>query len=172
MAPWITVLSQHTVFTKRVIYKFTFVWYSPKQCTKHRPTSHLVHLYTAIFLAFTSTQTAAHFAGHCLLWPSSSKIFFGPTVVLTTNLGVGWSRVFPASSIYKCVSKSSRTVLVKRNMVTLDVKFLHHHQSTPLLHEYSGPIISAMLGSIPWSPFLFLLSFRLALCYCPGPCSK
>ena len=50
-APWITVLSQHTVFTKRVIsYKFTFVWYSTKQGTMHRHISHLTHLYTVPFL--------------------------------------------------------------------------------------------------------------------------
>ena len=30
-----------------------------------------------------------------------------------------------------CVSKSSRTVLVKRSLLTLDVKFLHRLQSTP-----------------------------------------
>ena len=93
------------------------------------------------------------FAGHCLLWPSSHKTFSAPTVGLTTNLGVGWSRVFPASSIYKFVSKSSRTVLVNRSMVTLDVKFLCHLQSTPLMQEYSGTSISALLGSIPGSPF-------------------
>ena len=57
---------------------------------------------------------------------------------------------------YKGVSKSSRTVLVKRSLLALDVKFLHHLQSTPLLHEYSGPSVSAMLGSIPGSPFLEL----------------
>ena len=56
--------------------------------------------------------------------------------------------------IYKGVSNSSRTVLVKRSLLTLDVKFLHHLQSTPLLHEYSGPSVSVMLGSIPASPFL------------------
>jgi len=95
-----------------------------------------------------------NFAGHCLLWPSSRKTFSAPTVGLTTNLVVGWSQVFTASSVYKCVSKSLRTVLVKRNMVTLDVKFLHHLQSTPLLHEYNGPIISALLGSIPGISFL------------------
>ena len=51
MAPWITVLSQHTVFTKRVIYyKFTFVWYSAKQGTTHRPTSHLVHCVPFLWL--------------------------------------------------------------------------------------------------------------------------
>jgi hypothetical protein len=47
-------------------------------------------------------------------------------------------------------------VLVKRSLLTLGVKFLHHLQSTPLLHEYSCPSVSAMLGSIPESPFLEL----------------
>ena len=56
--------------------------------------------------------------------------------------------------LYKGVSKSSRTVLVKRSLLALDVKFLHHLQSSPLLHEYSGPSVSAMLGGIPRSPFL------------------
>ena len=46
VAPWITVLSQHTVLIKIAIYyKFTFVWYSTKQGTMLRPISHLVHLY-------------------------------------------------------------------------------------------------------------------------------
>jgi len=57
VAPWITVLSWHTVFTKRVIYnKFTFVWYSAKQGTTHRPMSHLAHC--ALCLAVRRTQTA------------------------------------------------------------------------------------------------------------------
>jgi len=64
---------------------------------------------------------------------------------------------------YKGVSKSSRTVLVKRSLLTLDVKFLHHFQSTPLLHEYSGPSVSAMLGSIPGSPFLELCQVPTAI---------
>ena len=70
VAPWITVLSWHTVFTKRVIYyKFTFVWYSAKQGITHRPMSHVVH--RALSLAARKTQTAEQlgcFAGHCLLW--------------------------------------------------------------------------------------------------------
>jgi hypothetical protein len=42
VAPWITVLSWHTVFTKRVIhYKFTFVRYFAKQGTTHRPMFHI-----------------------------------------------------------------------------------------------------------------------------------
>jgi len=64
---------------------------------------------------------------------------------------------------YKGVSKSSRTVLVKRSLLTLDVKFLHHLQSIPLLHEYSGPSVSAMLGSIPGSPFLELCQVPAAI---------
>jgi len=44
VAPWITVLPWHTIFTERVIYyKFTFVPYSTKQGTTPRPTSHLAH---------------------------------------------------------------------------------------------------------------------------------
>ena len=65
--------------------------------------------------------------------------------------------------IYKDVSKSSRTVLVKRSLLILDVKILHHLQSTPLLHEYSGPSVSAMLGSIPGSPFLELCQVPIAI---------
>jgi len=61
------------------------------------------------------------------------------------------------------VSKSSRTVLVKRSLLALDVKFLHHLQSTPLLHEYSGPSVSVMLGSIPGSPFLELCQVPAAI---------
>ena len=64
---------------------------------------------------------------------------------------------------YKGLSKSSRTVLVKRSLLTLDVKYLHHLQSTPLLHEYSGPSVSAMLGSIPRSPFLELCQVPAAI---------
>ena len=77
--------------------------------------------------------------------------------------------LLPASSkifekvILKDVSKSSRTVLVKRSLLTLDVKFLHHLQSTPLLHEHSGPSVSAMLRSIPGSPFLELCQVPAAI---------
>ena len=43
LAPWIAVLSWHTVFTKRVTYyRFTFLRCSMKKGTMHRPTSHLV----------------------------------------------------------------------------------------------------------------------------------
>jgi len=45
VAPWIAVLSQHTVFTKRVIYyKFTFVRYSAKQA----PRTGLRHIWRTV----------------------------------------------------------------------------------------------------------------------------
>jgi len=72
------------------------------------------------------------------------------------------NRLTPNDS-YKGVSKSSRTVLLKRSLLTLDVKFLYHLESTPLLHEYSGPSVSAMLGSIPGSPFLELCQVPAAI---------
>ena len=78
----------------------------------------------------------------------------------------GHMRQFPywvSNKIYKDVSKSSRAVLVKRSLLNLDVKFLHHLQSTPLLHEYSSPSVSAMLGSIPGSPFLELYQVPAAI---------
>ena len=55
------------------------------------------------------------------------------------------------------------TVLVKTSLLILDVKFLHHLQSTPLLHEYSGPSFSAMLGSIHGSAFLELYQVPTAI---------
>jgi len=73
VAPWITVLSQHTVFTIGVIYKFTLVWYSAKQSTTDRPTKHLAHLYTLLFLWPRKEHRRQHrwvddFTGQCLLW--------------------------------------------------------------------------------------------------------
>jgi len=132
---------------------------NPQNSAPQRGPYHIWCIYTpCLFLAVTSRQTAVHLCGW-FRWPLFVMAVESQTIFCThswssSNLGVGWSRAFPASSIYKCVSKSSRTVLVNRSMVTLDVKFLHHLQSTPLLHEYSGPIISALLGSIPGSPFL------------------
>ena len=105
MAPWITVLSQHTLFTKRVIYKFTFVWYSLKQGTTHRHTSHLAYLYIVPFLWPREEHRRQQswvddFAGQCLLWwLSSHKTYFVSKHGLPTNLGVGRSWLFPASSI-------------------------------------------------------------------------
>ena len=105
MAPCIPVLSQHTVFTKRVIYKFTLVWYFAKQDTMHRPMSHLAHLYTVPFLWLREEHGwqcswVDDFAGNCLLWQLSSRnTFFAAALGLPTNLGWGWSWLFPASWI-------------------------------------------------------------------------
>jgi len=62
---------------------------------------------------------------------------------------------------YKDIYESSRKVLVKRSLLTLDVRFLHHLQSAPLLHEYTGPSISAMLGSIPGRPLCNCVKYPL-----------
>ena len=85
VAPWIAVLSWHTVFTKRVIYyKFTLVWYSTKQSTMRRPAPHLAHLYAALSFTVRRTQRAAHFG--LMIWLASvcygdrrvTKHFFCP----------------------------------------------------------------------------------------------
>jgi hypothetical protein len=68
-----------------VIYRFTLVWYSPKQGTTHIPTSHLVHLNTLPFLWPQEQHRWQHswvhdFAGQCLSWQLlSCKTFFEPS---------------------------------------------------------------------------------------------
>ena len=73
---------------------------------------HIRYIYTrAIFLAVTSTQTAAHL-GWWFRWPVlvmatlESQNIFAPTLGLTANLGLGWSWLFPSSSI-KFLTRSS-----------------------------------------------------------------
>jgi len=79
VAPWITVLSWHTVFTIGVLYKFTLVWYSAKQGTTHRPTSHLAHSYIVPFLWSREHRRQRSwvddFAGQCLLSRLSENSF-------------------------------------------------------------------------------------------------
>ena len=105
VAPWTTVLLQHIVFTKRVIYKFTLVWYSMKQGTTHRPTSHLAHFYAVPFLWPQEEHRRQwswvdDFAGQSWLWWLSSRATFVVAALgWKTNLGVRQSWLFPASSI-------------------------------------------------------------------------
>ena len=105
VAPWITVLSRHTLFTMRVIYRFIFVCYFSKRGTMHGPTSHLAHLYIVPFLwpweeHRRQRSWVDDFAGQCVLWRlSSHKTFFVPELGPPTNLGVGLSWLFPASWI-------------------------------------------------------------------------
>jgi hypothetical protein len=101
---WITVLSRHAEFTKRVIYKFTFLWFSAKQGTTNSPTSHLAHLYTVPFLwsreEGRQRSWVDGFVGQCLLWRLSiHKIFFAAALGLPISLGMGRSWLFPASSV-------------------------------------------------------------------------
>ena len=71
----------------------------------HRPTSHLAHLYIVLFLWPLKEHRQQwswgdDFSGQCLLWLlSSHKTFFAPELGLPTNLGVGRSWLFPASSV-------------------------------------------------------------------------
>jgi len=71
----------------------------------HRSASHLVHLYTVPFLWPQEKHKqqccwVEDITGQCLLWQlSSRKTFFVPTLGLPTNPAVGWSSLFPASSI-------------------------------------------------------------------------
>ena len=101
---------------------------------------------------------------------------FGPGVPPLMVSYICMSQVFYACSKYLYHFKSSAEFIVvqgfiqkfqdstiKRSLLTLDVKFLHHLQSTHLLHEYSSPSISAMLGSIPGSPFLELCQVPAAI---------
>ena len=107
MTPCVTGLSQHRwVFIKKVIYyRFTFMWYSLKQGTTHRPTSHPAHLYTMPFLWPREEHRRQRswvddFTGRCLLWwLSSHKTFFLPALGLPTSLGVGRFWLSLASSI-------------------------------------------------------------------------
>jgi len=88
-----------------VIYKFTLVWYSAKQGTMLRPTSQLMHLYTVPFVwpqdEHRRQQNWVYdFAGQGWLWWLSSRTtFVAATHGLPTNLGVGRSWLFPASSV-------------------------------------------------------------------------
>ena len=89
-----------------------------KQGTLNRPTSHLVHLYTVPFLWLREAHRQQRiwvddFTGQCLLWRlSSRKTFFAPTLVLTTNLGLGWSWLSSASSINFLTRRSLKSLWV------------------------------------------------------------
>ena len=105
VAPWITVLSQHTVFTMGVIYKFNLVLYSAKQGSMHMHTSHMLHLYAVPFLwpwdeHRRQWSWVDDFANQCwLLQFPSHTAFVAAAFGLPTILGVGWSWLFSASSI-------------------------------------------------------------------------
>ena len=117
MAPCSTVVSQRTLFTTRVVYKFTFVWYSLKQSTKHRPTSHLAHLYTVRFIWLRGKQTAAELVWW-FCWPVlvvatlESKHFLQPHLFFQPMWGVGRSWLFPASSIKFVTRRSLKSLWV------------------------------------------------------------
>ena len=59
---------------------------------------------------------------------------------------------------YKDVSKSSRTVPVKRSFLALDVKFLHHLQSTPLFARIQRSQRFCHAWKHPWKSLFGILS--------------
>ena len=100
MAPWIPVLSQHTAF-KKIYFGVIF-----------HDTGHVeqAHITSGAFIhrAFLWLREAHRhqcicvddFTGRCLLCLlSSRKLFFAPTLDLTTSLGLGQSWLSSTSSI-------------------------------------------------------------------------
>ena len=82
----------------------TLVLYSTKQCSQTGP-HHIWCIYTPCLFFDCGKHTDSSAFGlmislaTLLWWLLSHKTFFAPTLGLTTNLGVGWSWLFPASSI-------------------------------------------------------------------------
>ena len=70
-------------------------------------------------------------------------------------------------SIFKDVSKSSKTVLVKTSLLTLDVKFHHYFQSTPFCTKTAVPpflpCLEASLEVPFWNCVKYPLRFLLNL---------
>ena len=80
------------------------MWYSAKQGTTHRSTSHLVHLFTVPFLWPQDEHRQQwswvyDFAGQCWLWQLlSHTTFVASALGLPTNGGGGQSWLFSPSS--------------------------------------------------------------------------
>ena len=110
MASWITVLSRHTVFTKRAIYRL--LWCDiPLNKAPHTGPCHVWRTY--ILCLFSGREKNRQqwswvddCAGQCWLWQLSSHTFVAAALGLPTNLGVGWSWLFPASS-FKFLTRRS-----------------------------------------------------------------
>ena len=151
VAPWITVLSRHTIFTIGVICKFTLVWHSAKRGTMHRPTSHLVHLYTVPFLWPQEEHRQQRswvddFAGQCLLWRLLSRTtFVAPALGLPTYLGVGWSWLFPASLM---------KFLTRRSLISWWVYLAPHEDNSIQLLT----VRSRRWKKISWSTWSYVYS--------------
>jgi len=129
VAHWITVLSQHTVFTNSVTYyKFTSVWYSVKQGTMHRPTSNLAHLYIVPFLCL---------GGH---WQQVGWWFRWPLFVMATSA--------EACFCCCCCSYSSSSSKQSSNTASLSTWFrcqqpeFHFWIPPPVLLTFFQPLLN------------------------------
>jgi hypothetical protein len=100
VAPWINIWSQHTLFTTRVIYKFTFEIFHE---TRHYTQAHI----TYGTLMDCALSLAARRSGVMLIILLASACysdfrittFLAPKLGLLPNLELRWSWLFPASSI-------------------------------------------------------------------------
>ena len=187
MAPWITVLSRHTIFTKRVIYhKFTSVRYSAKQGATHRPTSHLSHcarLWPQEEHRWRSS--CADFADHCLLWlllsrlsavpPQNSlltSLAFAPDseAMSATRISVmasSWSFIyfFPAiprdpqsSALFRLLCMTYHSF---RNVISVDMNIFYSDRKTDLKLQCNCVWIS----SYSRVPKMLLLDWRLYVAF-------
>ena len=129
MATWVPVLSWHTIHKEGVlqIYFRVIFWGTVHLKQAYFTSDAFIHP-GLFFLAVTSTQQhiwVDDFTGHCLLWKLlSSKTFSGPTVGLTTNLGLGQSWLFSASSI---------NFLTRRNLKSMSVYLAPHEGNSSQL---------------------------------------
>jgi len=114
VAPWITVLSQHTPFTVRGdLHIYAGVLFRE---TSHHAQANVTSgaLCTVPFLWLRDEHRrqrslADDFAGQCWLWWRSSRITFVPPVLF---LGVGRSWLFLASSVKFLTRRSLKSRLV------------------------------------------------------------
>jgi len=155
VAPWIAVLSLHTVFTRGVMfYKFTLVWYSAKHGAQHRPPSHLVHLHTVPFLRLREEHSRQQscdgdFAGQCWLWWLLSRTFVLAELGLPTNLGAGWSWLFSASSI-KFLTRRRWRISVKTTATHSGELSLLMCGASPFFTPSAGPTKGWIFVFLPW----------------------
>jgi hypothetical protein len=114
----------HSFITIRTIhngatYTFTLVWYSAKQCTTHRSTSHLAHLYTYTVSFLWSRvehrrlrSLVDDFAGHYCMAALESHNMLWPRLVFQSIWGQGDLGFFPASSIKFLTRNSLKSLWV------------------------------------------------------------
>ena len=152
VAPWNTVLSRHIVFTKRVMYyKFTFVWYSAKQGTTHRPTSHLARCVPFLWPREERRWQRSQvddFAGQCLLWWLLLRLAAAFVFVVVCGVVLTYEdcRLFGCDSVQtgRCVSA------FQKNHLRDDRGIRFCEPNVPIYHITRHHITAAM----PYEPHI------------------